>query len=80
MKNKEIICFQTDKSGSISVDTPQNYIESMRPHLEGRVESSEKEYEKTEKLDCGADTLDKTIILCCIWGFICLMNIKTSFA
>ena len=50
VKDKEIVCFQTDKSVSISVDTPQNYIESMRPHLEGTIESSEEEYDKTEKL------------------------------
>ena len=50
IKDKEIVCFQTDKSGAISIDTPQNYIESMRPHLEGTVESSEEEYEKIEKL------------------------------
>ena len=50
VKDKEIICFQTDKSGSISVDTPQNYIDSMKPHLEGTIISSEEEYEKTEKL------------------------------
>ena len=50
IKDKEIVCFQTDKSGALSVDTPENYIESMKPHLEGTVESSEEEYEKTEKL------------------------------
>ena len=50
IKDKEIVCFQTDKSGAISIDTPQNYIESMRPHLEGTTESSEEEYERTEKL------------------------------
>ena len=37
VKNKEIVCFQTDKSGIISVDTPENYIESMKPHLEGQL-------------------------------------------
>ena len=50
IKDKEIVCFQTDKSGSLSVDTPENYIESMKPHLEGTIPSSEEEYIKTEKL------------------------------
>ena len=50
VKNKEIVCFKTDKSGSMSVDTPSNYIESMKPHLEGTIQSTEEEYEKTEKL------------------------------
>ena len=50
VKNKEIVCFQTDKSGIISVDTPENYIESMKPHLEGTIESTEEEYVKAEKL------------------------------
>ena len=50
VRNKEIVCFQTDKSGSISVDTPENYIESMQPHLEGTIPSTEEEYVKTEKL------------------------------
>ena len=43
VKNKEIVCFQTDKSGIIIVDTPENYIESMKPHLEGTTESTEEE-------------------------------------
>ena len=50
IKNKEIVCFQTDKSGSMSVDTPGNYIESMQPHLEGTIPSTEEEYTRTEKL------------------------------
>ena len=50
VKNKEIVCFQTDKSGSISVDTPENYVESMKEHLEGTIPSTEEEYVKTEKL------------------------------
>ena len=50
VKNGEIVCFQTDKSGSISVDTPDNYVDSMQPHLEGTIPSTEEEYTKTEKL------------------------------
>ena len=50
VKNKEIVCFQTDKSGSMSVDTPENYVDSMQPHLEGTIPSTEDEYVKTEKL------------------------------
>ena len=50
VKNGEIVCFQTDKSGSVSVDTPDNYVDSMQPHLEGTIPSTEEEYTKTEKL------------------------------
>ena len=50
IKNGEIVCFQTDKSGSVSVDTPDNYVDSMQPHLEGTIPSTEEEYTKTEKL------------------------------
>ena len=50
VKNGEIVCFQTDKSGSMSVDNPDNYVDSMQPDLEGTIPSMEEEYEKTEKL------------------------------
>ena len=50
IKKKEIICYQTDKSGAMSVDSPENYVESMQPHLEGTIPSDQEEYERCEKL------------------------------
>lgn len=35
-KNDEIVVFQTDKSAKLAVDTPENYIESMKQHTEKR--------------------------------------------
>ena len=48
--NGEIICYPTDKSGSLSIDTPINYIKNIQPHLEGTKETTDEEYSKTEKL------------------------------
>ena len=31
--DKEIVIFQTDKSGRVAVDTPENYRISMQPHF-----------------------------------------------
>ena len=50
VKNKEIVCFPSDKSGVMTVDTPENYIESMAPHLEGTVPVTEEDYAVSEKL------------------------------
>ena len=50
IKSKEVICFPTDKSGAMSIDTPENYRESMKPHLEGTIPATQEEYEKSEKL------------------------------
>ena len=33
MKLNEVICYPTDKSGRMSLDTPGSYIESIEPHL-----------------------------------------------
>ena len=30
----KIVVFQTDKSGKMSVDTPKNYAEATKPHME----------------------------------------------
>ena len=49
IKEKEIICFPTDKSGRLSVDTASNYIEGMKGHLKAVVEVDQKEYEHVEK-------------------------------
>ena len=34
VKEKDIVIFQTNKSGHFSVDIPENYLELVRPHLE----------------------------------------------
>ena len=49
IKEKEIICFPTDKSGRLSVDTASIYIEGMKGHLKAVVEVDQKEYEHVEK-------------------------------
>ena len=50
LKNKEIICYPTDKSGSLNLDTYENYIENMQVHLKDMVEVTEEEYKSTEHL------------------------------
>ena len=30
----ELVIYQTDKSAKMAVDTPENYIRCMRPHVE----------------------------------------------
>ena len=49
-KDEQIVIFQTDKSGKMSIDTPENYIEAARPHIEKDTIITEKEYEDIEKL------------------------------
>ena len=49
-KNDEIVVFQTDKSGKLAVDTPENYKETATPHIEGDEVVTEEEYDATEKL------------------------------
>ena len=34
-KRKDIVCFQTDKSGRFSVDTKESYVEATMPHVIG---------------------------------------------
>ena len=50
IENKEIICYPTDKSGCLSADTYENYIENMQDHLKDMIEVTEEEYRKTENL------------------------------
>ena len=49
-KNNEIVVFQTDKSGKLAVDTPENYKETAIPHIERDEIVTEVEYNATEKL------------------------------
>ena len=45
VKDKEIVVFQTDKSGRFSVDSPENYRESVKPHIGVDTEISLSEHE-----------------------------------
>ena len=49
INDNRIICYPTDKSGRMSVDTLENYEMSIQPHLSTQ-EASEGEYLKTEKV------------------------------
>ena len=49
-KRSEVVCYPTDKSGRLSIDSPTNYIESMQPHLQGMKEVTQIDYDNTEKL------------------------------
>ena len=48
--DKEIVVFQTDKSGKLAVDSLENYKETATPHVEGDEVVTIKEYENAEKL------------------------------
>ena len=45
-KEGEIVIFQTDKSGKMSVDTPQNYAEAAKTHIEKDKIIDQAEYNK----------------------------------
>ena len=47
---KEVVNFTTDKSSKMCTDSPENYIESMKPHIENMEEVTEKEYYDIENL------------------------------
>ena len=49
ISRKEIVCFPTDKSGRLSIDVPDNYIESMKPHLDSTSKVDAKQYENVER-------------------------------
>ena len=49
-ENNEIVIFQTDKSGKLVVDSPNNYLETATPHMEGDEVVTADDYEATEKL------------------------------
>ena len=50
IKDKEIVCYPTDKSGRMSVDKPQNYVNSMESHQDNTIEVTVEEYRNVEKL------------------------------
>ena len=53
VSKKEIVCFETDKSGRWSIDTPENYREACKLHLSDFSKTpiiNEQEHEEGEKL------------------------------
>ena len=48
VKRKEIVVFSTDKSGRFSIDTPENYVEAVKPHT---ANDEEIESEKVKKIE-----------------------------
>ena len=46
---REIVVFQTDKSGKMSIDAPENYAEAASPHIENDIIITQEEYEKIEE-------------------------------
>ena len=44
-----VVCYPTDKSGRMSIDSPENYIASMQPHIEDMITTDQAEYESVEK-------------------------------
>ena len=46
VKDKEIVVFQTDKSGRFSVDSPDNYRDSILPHI-----GMDPEVDETERIE-----------------------------
>ena len=49
-KEGEIVIFPTDKSGTFTVNTPENYIDGIKPHLNDTEEVTMDTYRKTEEL------------------------------
>ena len=49
VKGKEVVIFQTDKSGRFSVDTPTNYRETAVPHIAGAPIVELGEHDELEK-------------------------------
>ena len=48
-KAKEIVIFQTDKSGAMSVDTPENYCKAAETHIASDNVITKKQYKDIEK-------------------------------
>ena len=48
VKDREIVVYNTDKCGKLSVDSPNNYVIGMTQHLEGMVKSNMDEYRAVE--------------------------------
>ena len=49
-KDGEIVCFQTDKSGKMSVDSKTNYVNCMKPHHQDMELTNDTEYTSIENL------------------------------
>ena len=62
VKEKEIAVFQTDKPGRFSIDTPENYRESVRPHVGVDVEVDRCKHKEIEKV-LNAHGISRTRIL-----------------
>ena len=48
-ERKDIVIFQTDKSGRFAVDTPENYILATTPHVENDIVVDEKEHDEMQR-------------------------------
>ena len=48
VNEKEIVVQKTDKGGDLAVNTPDNYVESLKPHFESDPEMSWEEHAKLE--------------------------------
>ena len=49
MKNDDLVCFETDKTGKFALDKKENYVKKMRKHIEKDDIISMKEVKKIEK-------------------------------
>ena len=49
-RDGKVDVFQTDKSGKLAADSPENYAEAARPHIEKDEIVTKKDYEDIEKL------------------------------
>ena len=50
VKNKDIVILSTDKSGRHAVDTPENYRESVEPHIRNDIEIDREEHDRSETI------------------------------
>ena len=48
VKLKELVVQKTDKGGDLAINTPENYIETMRPHFESDPDLTWENHEKLE--------------------------------
>ena len=44
LKDKQVVCFPTDKSGRMSIDNPMNYSKSMLKHFDGMSKTNLENY------------------------------------
>ena len=49
IKENELVIFQTDKSGRFSVDSPENFRKSVRPHIGNDPQISQSNHDTIEK-------------------------------